>query len=85
MTVHTNLENQKSIGNQLHLENIQVDFQMFSSLRTIKAILMKYCLLLQSIGRKKKSEDLKKKSFRVIGHFPEQSSRLIIDGEMHHI
>ena len=42
--------------------------------------------LLKIIGMKKKNEDLKKKTSRVIDHFPElrsgRSSLVIIDGEM---
>ena len=42
--------------------------------------------LLKIIGMKKKNEDLKKKTLRVIDHFPElrsgRSSLVIIDGEM---
>ena len=42
--------------------------------------------LLKIVGMKKKIEDLKKKTSRVIDHFPElrsgRSSLVIIDGEM---
>ena len=43
-------------------------------------------IILKIIGMKKKNEDLKKKTSRVIDHFPElrsgRSSLVIIDGEM---
>ena len=51
----------------------------------IIVIQMKH-FLLKIIGMKKKNEDLKKKTSRVIDHFPElrsgRSSLVIIDGEM---
>jgi hypothetical protein len=53
---------------------------MFFSIKSIK---MNCCLLLQSIGMKKKTKDLKKKNSWVIAHCPElrseESSLLIID------
>ena len=57
----------------------------FGILLIIRVIKMKD-FLLKIVGMKKKIEDLKKKTSRVIDHFPElrsgRSSLVIIDGEM---